>query len=477
MIPVMVGALVLALASPALGQSEASTHFEQQLSAIFAQKGLTSVDASQRAVASSYDLRGRHEQVLAARTAVRQAFLGFLPRLTLMGRYSRKSPVTPSITGRIVVARNAADGPLPTGTTLVQVPIDSFPFGVPVDEYFGVASINIPLTDYIWKLTQTYQAAQHNEHAIQLSAVAERLKVARDARILYYSWVDSKLKLVAAEQALENVRGQATDVGRFFDVGRASQADVANLKGRAASAELVIQKIRDLVTATEQELRTAMHLSAEQIMLVGEDVRQMPNLPPGLDNIGSLYEEAVQQRLELRSMNAIREAVKSQASASRGGMLPRIEATGSAIYANPNPRYFPSEPVFRGTWEIGVQLSWSPNDVANAFMSGRSLDARARELETQEASFRDVLRTAVTRAWLSFRQSLTAVETAKSEMEAAEEAYCVRQAMFQVGRATSVELIDAETSLTRARIELINACIGTRISLVELLYIIGRDVA
>ncbi len=359
----------------------------------------------------------------------------------------------------------------------MQVPIDSFPFGVPLDEYFGVASISIPLTDYLLKLTQAYRAAQYNQQATQLSAVAARLRVVRDARILYYNWVDSKLKLVVAEQALENVRGQSADVGRFFVVGRASQADVANLKGRVAAAELVIQKTRDLVAATEQELRTAMHLSAEQILLVGEDVRQMPDLPRGLDTIELLYEEAIQQRLELRIINSNLDALRAQASSSRGGMLPKLEATGNAIYANPNPRFFPPEPVFRGTWEIGVQLSWSPNDVVGALISARGLDARAREVETQEAAFRDVLRTTVTRAWLSFRQSLTAVETASREMEAAEESHSVRQALFQVGRATSVELVDAETSLTRARIELINARIAIRIALVELLYVIGRDVA
>jgi len=67
------------------------------------------------------------------------------------------------------------------------------------------------------------------------------------------------------------------------------------------------------------------------------------------------------------------------------------------------------------------------------------------------------------------------VSTAQG-LVAAEESYRVRRSLFQNGRATSVELTDAETDLTRARLEAINARVDLRIALVRREHATGRDV-
>ena len=51
----------------------------------------------------------------------------------------------------------------------------------------------------------------------------------------------------------------------------------------------------------------------------------------------------------------------------------------------------------------------------------------------------------------------------------------MRGALFQNGRATSVELIDAETALTRARLGLIGARIEARLAALRLDHAVGRD--
>jgi outer membrane protein TolC len=52
----------------------------------------------------------------------------------------------------------------------------------------------------------------------------------------------------------------------------------------------------------------------------------------------------------------------------------------------------------------------------------------------------------------------------------------VRRELFRAGRATQVEVTDAETDLTLARIEAVNAKINARIALVALSHALGRDV-
>ena len=61
-------------------------------------------------------------------------------------------------------------------------------------------------------------------------------------------------------------------------------------------------------------------------------------------------------------------------------------------------------------------------------------------------------------------EAAAAVKATAEQRLAAEEAYRVRRALFKVGRATSVELSDAENDLTRARLEALRAHVDQRVA-------------
>ena len=68
-----------------------------------------------------------------------------------------------------------------------------------------------------------------------------------------------------------------------------------------------------------------------------------------------------------------------------------------------------------------------------------------------------------------------ALGTAQRGSAAAEEAYRARAEQYRLGRASSVELTDAEADLSRSRLEVINARVGIRIARVKLDHALGRD--
>jgi outer membrane protein TolC len=66
------------------------------------------------------------------------------------------------------------------------------------------------------------------------------------------------------------------------------------------------------------------------------------------------------------------------------------------------------------------------------------------------------------------------VETTRVAHTAAEEAYRVRKEMYRVGKATSVELSDAEANLFRAKLAAVSARIDQRIARTRLDHAVGR---
>ena len=69
-----------------------------------------------------------------------------------------------------------------------------------------------------------------------------------------------------------------------------------------------------------------------------------------------------------------------------------------------------------------------------------------------------------------------AFATSQKGLAAAEESYRVRQALLAAQRATAVELVDAETELTRARITALNARVDLRVAIAQLAHALGSDV-
>jgi outer membrane protein TolC len=449
---------------------------EARLSSVLGRPGgLTAGAVATRAEASSFDVKAKSEELQAAAAGVDQALVGYFPRLTFTGRYTRLSPIDAFSLGNLVIAPGQMSGPTaPAPDTLrVTPPVD---FKAILNQYVLQASLNVPVSDYVLRIPQAYAAASKNQKAAAVTEKATRLKTASDAKVAYYTWVRAKLQEVVAEQALEQAKAHLLDVQHAFAAGTVSRADTLRIESQVASSQLLLERARSFAKITEIQIRVAMHDTQPARYEVGETIEA--ELAPAERNVEteSMWNEAKGNRLEVRALDEAAASLQEQAKVARAGNLPRLDAFGDVQYSNPNQRIFPAQEGFAATWDVGVQLIWSPNDVGTASSTGKSLDARAASLMAQKQALEDGIRVEVTQAQNSLREAEVAIESTARGLTAAEESYRVRRSLFQNGRSTSVELTDAETDLTRSRLEAINARVDLRIAHVRVEHALGRDV-
>jgi outer membrane protein TolC len=435
--------------------------------------GLRAEEVGARVAATSPGVQQREEDRAAAAAAVGQALVGYAPQLALQGRYVRLSKIDAPLIGDLVVAPGAAPGPIAPGAPLANVPVR---FPVLLDQTTLQATLVVPLLDYVWRLPQLHAAAIGSREAAALSERAARLQAASDGRLAYYAWARARLQVVVAEDALAQARRHLERLQHVFNVGSAPKADVLRVEAQVAASELFLARAHDLERVLEDRLRTAMHDHGRRRYEIGEDLRvELKPLPAG--EVSQLFAEAWHSRLELRALAAAAYGERAHAAAGRAAALPHLDAFGDLVYANPNPRFFPQHDAFDFTWDAGVQLRWSPNEAAQALFGGRAGDARARRIDAQLAELKDALRGEVMQAYQAAHEADLAIETTARRLDAAEESYRARRALFQNGRATSVELTDAETELTGARLDAVGARIDQRVARVRLWHATGRDVA
>ncbi|HYY52908.1 MAG TPA: TolC family protein [Myxococcales bacterium] len=436
------------VATTAARAEEPALRMESKLEQLVGRAGgLRADDVAARAVATSPDLRKHKEEIAEAVAQLDRAVIALFPRLTGSAQYTRLSSIGSQSLGPISIPE------LRNQTVLEQ-------------------SITIPLSDYAMRLPQTYKAARLQRESTALNERASRLQTDADARVAYYEWARARLQRAVAEQSVEQARQHRKSVGDLFEVGNASRADVMRIEAQVASNETFLARARRLESVLEEQLRTLMHDDSRRSFEIGEDLR--PARPAGAD---AGLEQALSTRLDVRALGEAAEAARARSSAALAGALPRLSAFAKLTTANPNSRYFPARDQFDSTWAAGLQLTWSPNDVADGRAAAREADAKAAQADAQRDALRDAIRGEVEDAYQSLRAAESALASTARGLEAAEESHRVRRELFLNGRATSVELTDAETELTQARLDAIGARIDHREARVRLDHATGRDIA
>jgi outer membrane protein len=424
--------------------------------------GLTSDSVGSRAAATSWNAKSSQEAVRGAAARVDEAWASFLPRLSAVGRYTRLSKFTPPAISLV-----------PAGTTGGMTGMQtSFAFPLVLDNWLLQATLTIPISDYLLRIDQLYTSATRSEEAARWDVITARSGSATSGKVAYYTWLRARGAIIVAVQALNDQKTHLRDARNQFSAGNASKADVLRAETSVASAELVLERAQNLSDLSEKQLRVAVHAPDDEAIVPGEDL-DAP-VTPVQGNIKQLTLEALATRPEVKSAEANAEAAREQSVAAKAGRYPVLSAFADGIYANPNPRYFPSTNLWFPTWDIGAQVTWSPNDILVANGSAVDAASRAAAIEANKHNVRDNIEVEVTQYFQAVHESDFSIDASTRELASAQEAYRVARELFNNGRGTSTTVTDAETDLTRARLDLLNSKADARIARIQLEHALGR---
>ena len=439
--------------------SATSGELRKRFDALRSGKGLTPDAAARRTVKNSPTLEAKLRAVEGVDAQTAQVLWGYMPRARLGASYTRLSAVHPDTSGIPPEALGA---------------LSSF-LNVPVNSTVLEASVAVPLSDYVFKLSHARTGAEVARQAALLDRGAAYASIDRDARVNYYGWVRAQAQEIIAAQALEQANGHLKDASNAFQAGLVSKAEVLGAEVAKKNAELLVERAKNNTDLARLTLQVGMGDAPGQKYEIGEDVFA-PN--PALEKLPegeAAVREAEAQRMEFKAMVAQENVYREQASIARIADYPRVDGLAGVTYANPNQRYFPLKQEFNLSWQAGVALTWTPTDIGGAEAARTAALARVAELTAQRRGLRDGLRIEIDQALKAAREARFTIDVAGNALAASEESYRVRHELFRAGRATIVELTDAETDLTRTRLQLADAHVNGRIALVQLNHALGRD--
>jgi outer membrane protein TolC len=187
---------------------------------------------------------------------------------------------------------------------------------------------------------------------------------------------------------------------------------------------------------------------------------QVSRLPaPADDSEESPVERALASRPELKSADLRIKASEWGVKAARAGYYPQVFLSGNYYYLRPNPRILPTLDRFKGTWDLGVSVSfdlWNWGQTKSQTEQAKAQLAQARDARKL---LEDQTVLEVTQCRLALSRAGEKVRVAGQAVGQADENFRVSRERFRQGVALNADVLDAEVALLQARLNRTQAAI------------------
>jgi outer membrane protein TolC len=270
--------------------------------------------------------------------------------------------------------------------------------------------------------------------------------------------------------------------------------DVSRDRVRRAEEQLVVARARVMSGAAVQtdSLQILLELNRARVGLLQDEARlrvarlalgRRVGTPGGVDaepldsarapdlplSLVDAMTQAVEQGPEYRAARASERAAEAAVRARRGSYLPSVFLSANEVTFGDN--FYPVGLTRR---TLTVSLSYPLWDNAN-----RELNyARARNArELARAVRADLERAAevdVTAAWEAYQTARATSDFSEQALIVAREVFRVQEARYRAGASTILDLLDAQSGLTQAQADLVQARYAARLALAGLEAILGR---
>ncbi len=276
-----------------------------------------------------------------------------------------------------------------------------------------------------------------------------RLSVLFDVHQAFYELAVAIELRTVADKSLANAESHFGAAKDRQAVGDTTESDVLRAQVELDNAKAELIRARTLIHTAKGNLNIAMGLPAELPVDIAEDVDSV-TCTNAMD-VAAFVQQALEIRPEVKALQSTVEGARHQVQAAKASFLPKVYAEASYGWRDDNSS------LDDEAWSIGAMIEFTAFE---GFFKRHSL-ARARAEAARSEAMLERVQLAVRRdVWTAFarvQESEELVHAAATQAQHAEESLRLMSARYKVGAATVTDLLDAQTALTAAQVQHVQA--------------------
>ncbi len=375
-------------------------------------------------IENSKTLKISGTKIISAKERLNEIMTAQLPTLRLNGSYSRLSPVDPFQIGSMQISPSI------------------------LDNYSAKLSLSQPIFTGN-RLSSTTELTEFNSLAAETDFSKDKNQLILDIKVAYWNYAKSLKVKETIEKNMVQVSARLQDLENLYDNGLATNNEVLKVRVQLSNIEILLIDAVNNIDISLYNLNNTLGIPVNTKL---EPKAIIELKQPDIPKLDDLIKASKQNRSDLKSLDYRIKSGEAGITLSKSGWYPQLNFNANYLYANPNSRIFPSVEKFKGTWDLGITLSYDLWNWKLTSYQTKQAEANLEQIKISKELTENNIDLEVSQNYKSLLSVTAKMKLTKETVEQAKENYRVTNEKYKSGLLLNSEVVDAETSLLLSEI-------------------------
>lgn len=417
-----------------------------RISTVYCENILTLKDSIEIALKQSVLIHSAREGISGANAQEKEAFAAFFPKLSTSYSYTRlnKAPyfLFPGIPGLIPRSE------MTTGTQ---------------DNYAWSLEARQPIFTG-GGITSNFEASKLGVEIAKTEELITVLDVIYDVKESYFNIIKSQMLLEVARQSVKRLEAHRDMAQSFFDVGIIPKNDLLHAEVELVNGYQFLLRSENTVEMAHSKFNTVLRRGMDRLVIL-DDVLKYEPFEKSFEDCLTI---ALENRPELKYYKLKFEQARKMVSAAKSDYYPSVNFIGSYVRFGDTPGVSGSAFKDQESWQFGLVANWNFWEWGKTKSKVELRKSQENQVADSLIHLKDQVTLDVKNAYLFLREAEKQIFVSDKAIEQAEENFRIAKERYIEHIATSTDVLDAQTLLTKAKADNINALGNYHISRAKL---------
>ena len=340
------------------------------------------------------------------------------------------------------------------------------------DEYTLISKITQPIFTGFSLLNQ-YKIAKLGLDAAKINEKLKKLEIIFEAKKMFFSILKAQKFLKISQDTVTQITAQKEVAKNFYEVGMTPLNDLLQAKVELANARQELISAQNNLEITKSNFNILLRRPINESVKL-EDVLNYTTFAHDIDYC---FKAAQKNRLELKIADLEIEIAEKEVKLAQKNYYPSINLEGSYFKRGTEWDVDGGDYIYDPEgWSITAVASWDFWEWGRSIYEVKEKQSRLSQAQYQKTEILDNIRIEVKQAYLNTLESEKNITTAKKAIEQAKENFRINKERYKEQIATSTDVLDAQTLLSRTVTNYYKALYDFKIAKASLHKAMGREI-
>lgn len=342
----------------------------------------------------------------------------------------------------------------------------------PKEEYTFITSFNQPIFTG-FSLTRQYDIAGLGLDLSKINETLKRQDIILDAKKTYFQLLQAQKLHNIAKETVVQIRSQEEVANNFYQVGMSPLNELLQAQVELANAKQERIVAKNNLENAEANFNTLLRRPINASVLI-KDILEYSPFEETLDYCLSA---AKTNRLEIKVADLELEIAEKEVQLTKKDYYPSIGLQGNYYKRGTEWDVDGGEGIYDPDgWQITAAATWKFWEWGRTSYNVKEKLSRVSQAELRKNELLDNIWMEVKKTYLRTQEAEKAIITVEKAIEQAKENFRINQERYKEQVATSTDVLDAQTLLSRTMTNYYNALYAFKLSKASLYRAIGQEI-